>query len=79
MYSPAAHVAHGEQVASFAEVLNVPASQPEHVLSLVVEPAMATYWPAEHEDQAAHSVEGFASWSHLPLGHATFCVGPPGQ
>jgi hypothetical protein len=79
MYVPAAHVVQLVQDGAFAVVLNEPEAHPEQLRFVVGDPATDTNCPAEHDDHATHAVDGSPSWSHVPLGHSTLRVSPPGQ
>ena len=68
-----------EQLNAFAVVLNEPAAQLEQARSVVLEPIAKTYCPAEHDVHDVHEVAALPSWSHVPIGHATFAVASPAQ
>ena len=50
-----------------------------HARLTVVLPSAVTYWPALQSLQLSHAVVALASWSQLPVAHASAATDPPAQ
>ena len=46
---------------------------------MVADPSALTYWPAAQSVQAAHTLAGLPSWSHVVPVQATGGAAPPAQ
>ena len=76
---PAAQVVHAVQLAAFVVELKVLGPHAAQVRLTVVLPADETNSPAVHVVCAAQTVDGFASWSHVPAAQGTDGARLPAQ
>jgi len=76
---PGRHSLHVVHASESSAVLNVPLGLLRHSRSCVALPAFDTTKPAAHAVIAAQAVDGFPSWSQLPVAHACIASVPPAQ